>query len=782
MNRLFLVFLFAIASLFHSAEAQTSDLHHIRGTVVDEVSQQSLIGALVYLVGAESNSTVTDENGDFRLENVQLGRHRIVVSYLGYTPYQTSVEVKSGKELVLNILMQEAAQTLDEVVVTAQVEKSKTVNAMSYASTRTFSVEESNKFAGAVEDPARMAQSFAGVVPTNDGNNYISIRGNHPSTLLYRMEGIDIPNPNHFGDVASSGGGVSVLSSQMLTNSDFSSGAFASEYGNAVGGVFDLKMRKGNNSRNEYTLKAGFLGIEAAVEGPFSKKYKGSYLINYRYSTLSLIHQLGVDLSGVLNYSDLSYHVHLPVEKLGQFSLFGINGWSNQNIEETLEDIASDKGATSHFSNGRFLSNMSVNGLKYTVSPNKNGFLTAILALSTTKSGFNEHVKTDFVSHTYFSKFNIENTNDRLSTAIHYTQKISPSLKVKSGVYYDQLEFEMLYNDFKNEVEFTNLINNNDKTSLWRAYSQWQWQIGEKWSTNLGFHYTKFMLNEQQIIEPRANITYAINPKSNISLAYGHHSQQQPLIVYFIKSAEGDLVNKNLGFTQAKHLVLTYHYDLSAYTRIKTELYHQDLTKLPVGTGQNSHYAIINQQFFFPDFELVNRGRGRNIGLELTLEQFMHHNFYYLVTASVFDSKYKTPTTTWQNTRYNTGYTASVTLGKEWTVGKSKRHIFGLNIKSTLVGGQWDTPIDREASQQAKEEVRDNSRPFSTRLNNFYKLDIGIRYKRNKSKFTSTLALDLMNATNHRNIGGITYDIQNDTMDEWTMMPFIPVLSYKVEF
>ncbi|MBK9736373.1 MAG: TonB-dependent receptor [Saprospiraceae bacterium] len=782
MNRIKVLMIVVLTSMGQILLSQSNPLYNFRGTVTDEVTQQALIGALVYVVNYENNATITNENGDFRIEGLVVGRHMLNVSYLGYEAFVTTIEIKSGKELVLNVTMKEDIKTLDEVVITAREEKSKPVNSLAYASTRTFSVEESNKFAGAVDDPARMAQSFAGVVPTNDGSNYVSVRGNHPSGLLYRMEGIDIPNPNHFGDVASSGGGVSVLSSQVLANSDFSTGAFSAEYGNALGGVFDIKLRKGNNSKNEFTLKAGFLGMEAAVEGPFSKKYKGSYLVNYRYSTLSLIDKLGVDLTGVLNYSDLSYNISLPLNKVGHLSLFGINGWSNQKVDETLEDLDKDKGALAHRSKGEFLSNMSVNGAKYTMSTKNNGFLSAIMAYSTTKSGFNEDVKTRYQNYTYFSKFQIDNKTNKISAALNYTQKINPKITFRSGMYYDKLGYQTLYNDYENDTEFVNRINNKDNTSFARVYGQMQYRMNENWSANIGLHYSNFLLNEKQVIEPRGNIQYNINKKSNIALAYGRHSQIQPLVVYFIKSEDGGLINKNLDFTKAHHLVLTHNYNINTHTRIKSEIYYQSISNIPVGLGENRNYAITNQQFFFPDFKLVNEGKGRNIGLELTLERFLHNNWYFIITGSVFDSKYKTPATGWINSRYNAGYTSVVTIGKEWIVGKNKRNILGINIKNALVGGQWDTPIDRAASQLAQKEVRDESRPFSVKLKDFYKLDIGIKYKRNKNKYTSTLSLDLMNATNSENVGGITYDIQNDKMEQWTMMPFVPVLSYKVEF
>lgn len=765
-----------------SLKAQSGITYSIRGNVIDQDINQPIFNALVHVVGFESAATVTDEFGDFVIQGIPLGRNTLVVTYLGYESYSTAFEVKSGKELILQIGLHESIEQLDEVVVTAHSDKTKALNTMSYASTRTFSVEESSRFAGAVDDPARMAQSFAGVIPTNDGNNYISIRGNHPSALLYRMEGIDIPNPNHFGDVASSGGGVSVLSSQMLSNSDFSTGAFSAEYGNALGGVFDLKLRKGNNTKTEYTFKAGFLGLEAAIEGPFSKNYKGSYLVNYRYSTLSLIDKLGVDLAGVLNYSDLSYNVFLPMKYNSALSFFGVNGWSSQEVDEGLEDHEDIPGALRHSYMAEFLSDMSINGVKYVMPIKKNGYVSAIAAYGTTVSGYNEDILTSYPEYEYFNKFDVQNTSDKISLALNYTQKLKPGMTLRTGAYLDRLGYNMSYDRYSDRNTFYNIINNRDQANLARGFVQLQYALNKKWETNLGLHYTNFLLNNTQALEFRGNILYKINERSDLAFAYGGHSQVQPLIIYYVKSQDGTALNKELDLSRAQHFVLTHNFNINRHTRLKTEIYHQALSSIPVGQGANSNYSQINQQFFFEDFQLVSEGKGRNTGIELTLERFLHNNWYYLVTGSVFDSKYKTPTSDWINARFNVGYTSVISFGKEWNVGRSKQNVLGLNIKNAIVGGQWDTPIDRQASQAQKVIVRDESRPFSQRLSAFYKLDVGLRYKVNKKRLTSTLALDLMNATNHKNVGGLTYDIHNDKETEWATMPFVPVLSYKLEF
>jgi len=190
-----------------------------------------------------------------------------------------------------------------------------------------------------------MATNFAGVRGANDATNDIVIRGNSPTGLLWRLEGVDIPNPNHFGNLGSTGGPVSMLNSNVLSNSDFMTGAFPSEYGNALSGVFDLRMRHGNNEKHEFLGQIGFNGVELGAEGPFSKKSGASYLINFRYSTLALFKLGGVDFGtgdATPEYTDLSFKVRIPTKKAGIFEIFGMGGMSS------IEFIASEADTSSN--------------------------------------------------------------------------------------------------------------------------------------------------------------------------------------------------------------------------------------------------------------------------------------------------------------------------------------------------------------------------------------------------------------------------------------------------
>jgi hypothetical protein len=246
----------------------------IRGVVEDGEGKMPIIGASVVILNSDPLlGTTTDLDGKFKIENVLVGRHDLQITYLGYEPRTLSgVILYSGKELILNVEMQERVMKQDEVVVKASRRKEQVLNTMATVSARVFSTEEAERYAGTRNDVSRMATNFAGVRGANDATNDIVIRGNSPTGLLWRLEGIDIPNPNHFGNLGSTGGPVSMLNSNVLSNSDFLTGAFPSDYGNGISGVFDLRMRSGNNEKHEFLGQIGFNGVELGAEGPFSKK------------------------------------------------------------------------------------------------------------------------------------------------------------------------------------------------------------------------------------------------------------------------------------------------------------------------------------------------------------------------------------------------------------------------------------------------------------------------------------------------------------------------------
>ena len=775
----FLIFSFSL--LVAQVPTQT-----IRGTVIDKVSQSPLPGSIIQILNTNPIvATTSDAGGKFEIKKIPTGKQSLKISFLGYkeTVLQ-DLSVNAGKELVLTINLEEEVKNIKEIVVTDKTEKNRPLNTMSTVSTRTFSVEETQKFAAALNDPARMATSFPGVIQTGDGND-ISIRGNSPNGLLWRMEGVDIPNPNHFSSAGSSGGGISILSAQLLSNSDFSTGAFAAEYGNALSGVFDLKLRKGNNEKREYTIQLGVLGADISTEGPFKKGYDGSYLINYRYSSLLLLKRLGLPIGdATTNFQDLSFNISLPTKKIGTFGIFGFGGLSYQNTEAKKDSL---KWADDDFTrlNTHFYSNTGAVGLTNTKLFTNRSYLRTALVFSGTQNGYSEErMNSDYA--TFIKQYEEKHTQNKITLSVSYTKKISAKSNIRTGFIINQLYYNLNQKDIADTTILIDKINVKGYTQTVQAFFQWNYKLAPKLTTNIGLHYLQLLLNNSYSIEPRASFRYQISEKHSLTFGYGLHSQIQPIGVYFAEeviNGNYSTPNKNLALSKAQHFVLGYDLNINALSHIKMEVYYQALFNIPISTDPNSTYSIINETDGYTTNTLTNKGLGKNYGLELSYERFLHNSFYYLLSASVFDSKYKAANNNWYNTRFNTNYAGSFTIGKEWTLSeKRKNRIIGCNLKTVYVGGLRYTPIDLPASVTAGETKYIDADTFENKNPDYFRLDVRISLKRNYRRLTTTLALDIQNVTNRKNVSGQYFDSKTGQVKYYYLSQIIPLLSYRLEF
>ncbi len=783
-KRLFLILIILQITLI----AQAQNLSQvIRGAVIDKNVKNELIGATVTLPSTSPMmGTVTDVNGNFRIDNVLVGTYTVRVSYIGYKPLDIpNVQINSGKETVLTIELEENFIEGKEIIVTADKRKDQPLNELSNVSARTFSVEETQRYAAAVNDPGRMVTSFAGVVSTDDGNNKISIRGNSPNGLLWRMEGIDIPNLNHFSSVGTSGGGVSILNAQLLSNSDFISGAFAAEYGNALSGVFDLKLRKGNNEKMEFTAQASVLGLSFAAEGPFKKNYKGSYLVNYRYSTLGILNGTGlINLGGITTYQDLSFNVFLPTKKSGYFSLFGIGGLSAQDFK-----AIKDTTEWAHFYDrlgSTFFSNTGVSGFTHSYIFNSKAYLRTSISISGEGKGYNENYTDDELNLVKTDVESFQLIKQSVSSVLNY--KFNSKFLLRTGVSQTRSSFKL--KSERSPVPGEELITEVDGSGESydsQIFAQVKYHFSNKFSANAGLHAMYFWLNNTYSLEPRASMNYDIGEKQSISIGYGLHSQQQPIGLYFAQAIDPMGMkfypNRDIKFTKAHHLVLSYNYLLSKNLRIKTEFYYQWLFDVPVSQDSATSFSMLNQSEGFIADKLISKGTGTNRGVELTLEKFLSNRFYYLLSLSLYESKYIGSDGVERNTRYNGNIAGSFTAGKEFVVSKnSEATILGLNTKVLYSGGYRYTPIDLSASIASNQTVEISNNAFSKQNPAYFRIDGSICIKRNKPKHTSIYSLDIQNATNRKNVFGQSFDPRKQKLVTNYQMTIIPVLSYKVEF
>ena len=771
----------------------------IRGKVVDGLSKSELPGVQVIAFNdsGKVGGAQTDVNGFYRLQNIPIGRVIIKASFLGFQPADFKIEVTSAKEVILNFEMEESAVKVDEVVITA-TKKGEVRNDMATVSARTFSVEETNRYAGSRSDPARMASNFAGVQGTDDSRNDIVIRGNSPMGLLWRLEGVDIPNPNHFAVAGSTGGPVSIINSKTLENSDFFTGAFPAEYGNCNAGVFDLKMRNGNNEKHEFTGQFGFLGTELAAEGPISKLTGSSYLFSYRYSTLKLFDALNISIGtdAVPNYQDGAFKLNFPGQKGSNFSIFGIAGKSNIDIlvskyTEPSEDLYGDKDRDQYFG-----TSMKVGGATFTKSLNEKTFIKVVAAHSVSES-HSHHVMvyrdTSYAIDSLIDQMGYKYVEQKSSINFSLNRKFSARTSLKAGMYFSYFYFDLLDSN-RNSSTYQFEIRNfyESSAALLQPFVQFRMKAYDKFLINFGLHAQYFALNGSSSVEPRAGFKWTIRENQSLSFGTGLHSQMQPTYVYFSHTIDSNRKyvwhNKNMGFTRSVHNVLSYDWAVSQNLRIKTEAYYQTLYQVPVDIYPSA-FSLLNQgsgfDRFFPD-TLSNKGSGTNAGLEFTVEKIFSRDFFFMITASVYDSKYRGSDNIERSTDFNGKFAVNGLIAKEYKIGKNKNSVLTTGTKITYAGGRRYTPADTLASAAASEIVGIDSLRNTKQFKNYFRWDVKIGLRVNKKKVTHELGLDLVNVLSTKNVLSLTY-VPNtkdptDVVRENYQLGFLPLFYYKIDF
>lgn len=776
------IFLLVLVLLSISIQAQPSG-QVIKGKIVDAASQSPLPGASVVILDSKPTlGTITDSEGNFRLWNIQPGRYNLMVSFIGYENFVfREIMVGSGKEVILNAELKELAEKIEEVKVTARTSKDQAANPMATISARQLSVEEASRYAGGYDDPARLAGSFAGVA-SEMGNNGIVIRGNSSRYMLWKMEGIEISNPTHFADViAFEAGGITALSSQMLANSDFFTGAFPVEYGNALSGVFDVKLRTGNAEKRETAFQIGGIGIDFSSEGPLRKNSKSSYLFNYRYSTLALLKPLIPADAGVIKYQDLSFKFNFPTKKAGTFVLWGIGALDAQNRDAITDpekwEKKTDKEAFNlNLSNGAL-------GLTHKLIIDPKTYLHTSLAASgnAISTEYNELDRQIQLQ----PRERVDNNTWKLTASTTLNHKFGARHFNKTGIVYNQ-HFYRVNNREASELgqPLQTYALENGNTSSVQAFSQSNLQVGRKLEMDAGLLAHYFGLNDELSVEPRLGIKWKASSNHSFGLAYGLNSKIEMIGFYLARQQTGSGYiepNKNLKMSKAHHWGVAWDWAINPDLRLKVEPYFQYLFDIPV--IPDSYFSLQNLEldWFFND-KLVNKGTGTNTGIDFTLERFLKNDFYYLFTASVFDSKYKGGDGIERNGLYNKHFIFNLLGGREWKMGKSKSNILGINGRLTYMGGDRLTPILEQESIQQKEIVYDYSKAYSGKEKNAAVLSFSVSYRINKQNHASIWSFHLLNALGNQEFRGYEINDKTGLPEKKFDRIVVPNLSYKIEF
>lgn len=802
MQKIIVLFIFLFGLTINQAFTQNLT-QTIRGSVVDEDSRNPLIGVTLEIIQEETKQgSTTDMEGRFRLENVPIGRVDLVVNYLGYEQkFIPNLEINSAKEMILEITLTEKVFETEEVVVTANKNKGNPINEMALISARSVSAEQTSRYAGGFNDPSRINSNFAGVTNTQDGGNDIIVRGNSPKYVQWRLEGVQITNPNHFADQNAVSGVLSALNNNLLSTSDFYTGAFPAEFGNALSGVYDVRMRKGNNEKFEGTFSLGLLGTDITLEGPISKKSGSSYLVNYRYSTIGLVTDLGiVDIDGLFNFQDAAFKLWLPTRKQGTFSFFGLLGNSKFQLNDVDPSLWITPGdnfmrpeISENYDKGAYLMNIGLNHF-YTFSPNT--------YLKTTLLYSNEGIDDDifetvtFPDSTFTKRLSFTNDLKRSAYRANFLlhHKMNARHKLVGGVKYSLFDFDMDQSQLKVATDQREITADfKEQIGTLGTFLSWKYKITKPLTFVAGLHNMNVLYNGKHTLEPRVGLDYRLSQTSNLSIGFGSHSSMESIHNYFvqIEQANGDISrpNSDLGLLKATHFTLGIQKYFGENLRVKLEGYYQHLHNLPVENIDTSAYATLNEGLEFRYVDLVNSGTGKNYGLELTIERFLKNGFYYLINGTLYQSKYTALDQVERNTQYNGRYLANFLVGKEFTkLGKKKNKTLAFNAKLFFGGGKNIIPLLRNTNGAVDVDLEngnfyDYDKAYTSRLDNVYDIIFNVSYKWSKPKTAHELFLSLDNLTNQKARLSEYYDINEpDGIGYQRQVGFYPNLLYRLYF
>jgi hypothetical protein len=774
-------------------QAQNKMVQTVRGTVVDKNVQIPLPGATVIVLNSNPLlATSADGDGKFRFQNVPIGRHAFQIRMMGYKDvFLQNIEVATGKENVLTISMEEDLKQVYEVLVMGEKDKTRANNVLAVVSAINMRSAEINRYAGSRQDPSRMASNFAGVAGGGDQRNDIIVRGNSPWGVLWRMEGVDIPNPNHFAFTGNTGGAFSILNNNLLANSDFLTGAFPAEYGNKTAAVFDVRLRKGNNEKREHTAQIGLNGFEFTTEGPLGKPGAGSYMASGRLFSFAALDALGVSIgaNGVPQFQDGTFKISLPTKGKGQISIWGMGGQSSINLVDLPEDIDDPmvKGREQLFTSGMFAT-----GLNY-----EHHFGEKTLGNATVSVSGN-WVKIDnqevWTEKPKFKAFDLKNIEKQAIGQYIISHKFNARNLLKAGTTIRMMGFHN-YSDYFDQRQnaLVKVADQKGNSSLFQAYAQWQHRATEKLTLNPGVYFQRFAYNGSTAIEPRFSATYLATDRDRFSAAAGLHSQTSPLFLYqSLFLDEGSEVyrqaNRNLNFSRGAQAVFGYQRNLGQNLHLKVETYYQHQYDVPVSISRDTLANIYSVSNFGADYgffsfdSTVNQGKGRNYGLEMSLEKSFTKGYYFLANLSLVRAFYTTAEGIERNSAFDLGHVANLLAGKEFRLEEDNKKLLSIDLKLTHSGGRRYLPIDVEASKRDGKERYDLSRAYEPRLKDYFRTDLKITYQVNRPKANHNFFVAADNVLNTQNVLTQAWNRKKQEVKTYYQLGIFPYLGYRVQF
>lgn len=784
-----------LALLLVGAVAAQPQTGGIKGKVFNTL-RDPMLGATLILEHQQSEvfvaGQVADLDGNYRFENITPGEYRLKVQYLGYLKTHYQVTVLAGRETILDIELREIEPIIGPPI----------VYIWSPRSTSTYLGEDVLFKSPAVyDDPGRAVALQAGVIAPNDQANHLSVRGNNPSWVKWFLEDLEIPNPNHTPNAGTAndrttqaGGGVNILKPQFLRSTEFLNGAFQPGYGNVTGGVINTYIQENPSPTSDLSLRLGLIGTEGYLKHAPNPQ-RGDFLnVNARYSTVGFLTDvLGLDFGGErINYYDINASYARPLGKYGKLKLFHVSGRSTNRYtaprdstawEESRDRFDIDFGATMAFTGTSYRYSRGAQLLKFSLGhAYSRSTRTGEVLLPDLSS--TERIQADTLQEQRLSLYGYYHHNHftaslRLQQQWHKVNRTDLWAGVQSG---GQLQGLLAQPAFRLRV-----LGNEQRGLLY-----------------LGMHSMIWSDNGSQSYEPRLQWQRRIGRlAADLQLSYGLHSQQQQATTYLTQSPNGDYLNRDLGFTRAHHFNLDLQptgnrrYRNPQKIDYRLSAYFQYLFEVPIAQGVGRSYSVLNDITPLIGEPLANEGVGRNYGVELQVQQVTETGWEWAANGAWYRSEYCGADEVWRNTRYNGQWMTNLRLGRTWGrleharsgTDETRQSQRGFYLRAWVAGGLWQSPIDVAASAATGVTTFVESAAYTLRDEASYRADLRLFWERKvynrKRNFqhpvrTHTVALDIQNLTNRRNVAFTYYDPLQQAIITKRQLGLIPLLSWTV--
>ena len=619
----------------------------------------------------------------------------------------------------------------------------------------TLDIEKTKQYPASMDDPNRLISNSPSTTITDDNYNFIVVRGNTPTSLIYKVNGIEVPAPNHFATFGSTGGSLSMFKTDAISSLSLYTSAFSAEHGNALAGIFDLKLKDGNKDKRKLKIQVGVVGLGLNSDGPILKNNKHSYLVSYRYSSLGLLKAIDIqfDNTPLPTYQDFQYNINLQSKFWSMIKIWSLFGYNT-----TVKKESYVKTTTNY---------MFLQGINLCKNINCKLTLNIDALFATNTSKINEKYKTE-------NNVNIGYNENVFREQLTLTYQKNEKFNTSFGFIHSLKNYKYGLNSVFINSKY--IENTSDEVNVFQFYNNYNISLFKQFNTEFGVQSIYTTVINRISIDPRLKLKYNLNEKVEIGLSSGFYTKLEPIYIYNDQ-------NKGLGYSKSKSINLGFNFKLTKSSNFKTEVYYEYLYQIPIGvygTGISSNSSYINiYSVSTGDTQLENNASGYNKGVEFLFEKYIDNEYFVMLNSSFFESKYReNDSDMWRNSRFNLRYNLNLVLGK--TIQLNNKSKLGISGRVSANGGQYFEAVNLVDSKKYyrtkyEKDLTQRAAPYS-------KIDFQLSYLHNYEKCSIEYKLDIMNVLNTKNMLNQYYDIETGTIKNTYMLGLVPLLNINAMF